>query len=116
MKTRGPDGSAVSVAGNVGHIQPAPGHAIALTDRLTAATSPLAAFAGLTVGLLVLRMNRQHAAPSTPQTRAARLTPVPAAAASRNGHCEPATAFVTGPSNAAVQGQPLVSAVGRDSR
>src|SRR6266700_397835 len=60
MKTRGPDGSAVSVAGNVGHIQPAPGHAIALTDRLTAAASPLAAFAGLTVGLLVLRMNRQR--------------------------------------------------------
>src|SRR6266516_3457792 len=50
-------GLAVSVAGNVGHIQPLPGQPVGLTDRLTAAASPLAAFAGLTVGLLVLRMN-----------------------------------------------------------
>ena len=58
-------GLAVSVAGNVGHIQPLPGHPVLLADRFTAAASPLAAFAGLTVGLLVLRMNRQHAtAPS----------------------------------------------------
>jgi hypothetical protein len=55
-------GLAVSVAGNVGHIQPLPGRTVLPSDRLTAATSPLAAFAGLTVGLLVLRMNRQHAA------------------------------------------------------
>ena len=55
-------GLAVSVAGNIGHIQPLPGHPVVLADRLTAATSPLAAFAGLTVGLLVLRMNRQQAA------------------------------------------------------
>jgi hypothetical protein len=54
-------GLAVSVAGNVGHIQPLPGHPVLLADRFTAAASPLAAFAGLTVGLLVLRMNRQHA-------------------------------------------------------
>ena len=53
-------GLIVSVAGNVGHIQPLPGQPVGLTDRLTAATSPLAAFAGLTVGLLVLRMNRQR--------------------------------------------------------
>src|SRR5690348_9569408 len=53
-------GLAVSVAGNVGHIQPLPGHPVLLVDRLTAAASPLAAFAGLTVGLLVLRMNRRH--------------------------------------------------------
>src|SRR5215475_11359396 len=54
-------GLVVSVAGNVGHIQPLPGHPVLLADRLTAAASPLAAFAGLTVGLLVLRMNRQRA-------------------------------------------------------
>src|SRR5216683_1902479 len=53
-------GLVVSVAGNVGHIQPLPSHPVLLADRLTAAASPLAAFAGLTVGLLVLRMNRQH--------------------------------------------------------
>jgi hypothetical protein len=51
-------GLVVSVAGNVGHIQPMPGRPVLLADRLTAAASPLAAFAGLTVGLLVLRMNR----------------------------------------------------------
>jgi hypothetical protein len=49
------------VAGNIGHIQPSPGRPVLLADRLTAAASPLAAFAGLTVGLLVLRMNRQRA-------------------------------------------------------
>jgi hypothetical protein len=54
-------GLIVSVAGNVGHIQPLPGHAVLAADRLTAAASPLAAFAGLTVGLLVLRMNGQRA-------------------------------------------------------
>jgi hypothetical protein len=53
-------GLVVSVAGNVGHIQPLPGHPVLPADRLTAAASPLAAFAGLTVGLLVLRMNRQR--------------------------------------------------------
>jgi hypothetical protein len=54
-------GLTVSIAGNVGHIQPLHGHPVLLVDRLTAAASPLAAFAGLTVGLLVLRMNRQTA-------------------------------------------------------
>ena len=54
-------GLIVSVAGNVGHIQPMPGHPVLAADRLTAAASPLAAFVGLTVGLLVLRMNRLRA-------------------------------------------------------
>jgi hypothetical protein len=53
-------GLAVSVAGNIGHIQAAPGHPVILADRLTAATSPIAAFAGLSVGLLVLKMTRQR--------------------------------------------------------
>ena len=53
-------GLAVSIAGNVGHIQPEPGQPVILADRLTAATSPVAAFAGLTVGLLVLKMTRQR--------------------------------------------------------
>ena len=55
-------GLAVSVAGNVGHIQAWPGHPVGLTDRLTAAASPLAAFAGLSVGLLVVKMTRERAA------------------------------------------------------
>ncbi len=54
-------GLAVSVAGNIGHIQALPGHPVTLADRLTAATSPLAAFAGLSVGLLVVKMTRQPA-------------------------------------------------------
>lgn len=55
-------GLAVSVAGNVGHIQGGPGDPVGVTDRLTAAASPLAAFAGLSVGLLVVKMTRQQAA------------------------------------------------------
>jgi hypothetical protein len=54
-------GLAVSVAGNIGHIQAEPGQPVILADRLTAATSPLAAFAGLSVGLLVVKMTRQGA-------------------------------------------------------
>jgi hypothetical protein len=79
-------GLAVSVAGNIGHIQPLPGEPVMLADRLTAATSPLAAFAGLTVGLLVLRMNRQRA---TATARANTMTgqPIPLLApATANGH------------------------------
>ena len=53
-------GLAVSIAGNIGHIQAMPGHPVILADRLTAATSPIAAFAGLSVGLLVLKMTRQR--------------------------------------------------------
>jgi hypothetical protein len=60
-------GLSVSVAGNIGHVQPAPGHPVILADRLTAATSPLAAFAGLYVGLLVLKMTRPHAQPGHEQ-------------------------------------------------
>jgi len=52
-------GLAVSVAGNIGHIQAEPGQPVILADRLTAATSPIAAFAGLSVGLLVVKMTRQ---------------------------------------------------------
>lgn len=37
-------------AGNIGHIQAEPGQPVLLADRLTAATSPLAAFAGLSAG------------------------------------------------------------------
>jgi hypothetical protein len=59
-------GLAVSVAGNVGHIQGGPGVPVSVTDRVTAATSPLAAFAGLSVGLLVVKMTRQHAARRRP--------------------------------------------------
>jgi hypothetical protein len=36
-------GLAVSIAGNIGHIQAHPGHPVIPADRLTAATSPLAA-------------------------------------------------------------------------
>src|SRR5262249_702473 len=54
-------GLGVSVAGNIGHIQPGPGHPVILADRLTAATSPIAAFAGLAIGLLVLKMAPQPA-------------------------------------------------------
>src|SRR6266851_4183260 len=61
-------GLAVSIAGNIGHIQAGPGQPVILADRLTAATSPIAAFAGLTVGLLVLKMTRRQADPGTPGT------------------------------------------------
>ncbi len=53
-------GLAVSIAGNVGHIQAQAGRPVILVDRLTAATSPIAAFAGLAIGLLVLKMTRQY--------------------------------------------------------
>jgi hypothetical protein len=53
-------GLAVSIAGNIGHIQAQPDQPVILADRLTAATSPLAAFAGLAIGLLVLKMTRRQ--------------------------------------------------------
>jgi hypothetical protein len=62
-------GLAVSIAGNVGHIQAVPGHPVILADRLTAATSPVAAFAGLSVGLLVLKMTRQRCHASVQEPR-----------------------------------------------
>ncbi len=62
-------GLAVSVAGNIGHIQAIPGEPVTLADRLTAATSPLAAFAGLSVGLLVVKMTRRYSARLLPGWR-----------------------------------------------
>jgi hypothetical protein len=53
-------GLSVSIAGNIGHIQAAPGEPVIVSDRLTAATSPVAAFAGLAIGLLVLKMTRRQ--------------------------------------------------------
>jgi hypothetical protein len=74
-------GLAVSVAGNIGHIQAGPGHPVILADRLTAATSPLAAFAGLSVGLLVLKMTRQQATASNQaSTPTLALAPAPVSA------------------------------------
>jgi len=74
-------GLAVSVAGNIGHVQAEPGQPVILADRLTAATSPIAAFAGLSVGLLVVKMTRQRASSHArqPGTNAALvLAPYPA--------------------------------------
>ena len=75
-------GLAVSIAGNVGHIEPLPGQPVILADRLTAAASPVAAFAGLTVGLLVLKMTC-HQPASRPQL--ANPTAEPAAHAADSG-------------------------------
>jgi hypothetical protein len=76
-------GLAVSVAGNVGHIQAWPDHPVSLADRLTAAASPLAAFAGLSVGLLVVKMIRQRtvAQQRHPGLRAALVLAAPPATA-----------------------------------
>ena len=101
-------GLAVSVAGNIGHIQPLPGHPVVLADRLTAAASPLAAFAGLTVGLLVLRMNRQQAAAantSGANAPAPRPLPLGSVAVSGNGHHGPAGVSLPVPGSAAVGDQ-----------
>ena len=70
-------GLAVSVAGNVGHIQAVPGDQVSVADRMTAATSPLAAFAGLSVGLLVLKMTRQQAGRPRPAATPLMLAPPP---------------------------------------
>jgi hypothetical protein len=105
-------GLAVSVAGNIGHIQPVAGHPVNLTDRMTAATSPLAAFAGLTVGLLVLRMNRQQAARAQRVSAVARVFwPLAAAAAGGNGQLAPVAAGVGVPGSAAVMDQSHAPAV-----
>lgn len=81
-------GLAVSIAGNIGHIQPEPGHPVILADRLTAATSPVAAFAGLTVGLLVLKMTRQlrYAHVKEPRVATALILAPPLATARRTAH------------------------------
>jgi hypothetical protein len=74
-------GLAVSVAGNIGHIQSQPGRPVILADRLTAATSPIAAFAGLAIGLLVLKMIRQQpGSRPQPPTAAAKPAALPAEA------------------------------------
>src|SRR5450755_2992090 len=90
-------GLAVSVAGNIGHIQAQAGHPVIAADRLTAATSPLAAFAGLAIGLLVLKMTRQQA--SAP-TQAASSRPALILAA------EPATADLAGSGSADLHHSP----------
>jgi Protein of unknown function (DUF2637) len=61
-------GLAVSVAGNVGYIQSLPGSPAAVTDRLTAAASPVAAFAGLMIGFLVLKKVRRKDDLAGPQS------------------------------------------------
>jgi hypothetical protein len=67
-------GLGISVAGNVGHVQSLPGSPVTLADRLTAATSPVAAFAGLMVGLLVLKMTRE-VAPARGTSGEVKVTP-----------------------------------------
>jgi hypothetical protein len=62
-------GLGVSIAGNVGHIQPVAGHPVILADRLTAAASPVAAFTGLSVGLRVVKMTRQRQPASAEEPR-----------------------------------------------
>jgi hypothetical protein len=79
-------GLAVSVAGNIGHIQAVPGQRVILADRVTAATSPVAAFAGLAIGLLVLKMTRQRTVAGAVEASAGAalmLAPADAAAISR---------------------------------
>ncbi len=107
-------GLAVSVAGNFGHIQPVPGHPVGLTDRLTAATSPLAAFAGLTVGLLVLRMNGQQAAASS---QAERVVPIANMTGRQNGNHTRAALSAVAPPGAAVGyqvGRPAATGAAHD--
>ena len=81
-------GLAVSVAGNIGHIQAEPGQPVILADRLTAATSPIAAFAGLSVGLLVVKMTRQSAN-SCPRGSGTSTTLVLASPAASTGQAAP---------------------------
>jgi hypothetical protein len=107
-------GLAVSVAGNVGHIQPLPGRPVLLADRLTAAASPLAAFAGLTVGLLVLRMSRQRAGAHPEPSAVAHGHQLPAVPERGNGLPPARVRWVTRPVAEAAQDQaqqPMPSAV-----
>ena len=111
-------GLIVSVAGNVGHIQPLPGHPVLAADRLTAAASPLAAFAGLTVGLLVLRMNRLRAGARPEPGAADHGHQLPARPEHGNGLRPALTPWVAGPTAEAAQDQaqqPVPAAV-TDSR
>jgi hypothetical protein len=73
-------GLTVSVAGNIGHIQAQHGQPVVAADRLTAATSPVAAFAGLAIGLLVLKMTRHQTVAAAPDLAVgASLTLAPSA-------------------------------------
>jgi hypothetical protein len=105
-------GLSVSVAGNVGHIQPLPGQPVLLVDRLTAAASPLAAFAGLTVGLLVLRMNRHHAATGPTPSAISHLHPIQVTPEHSNGHHSTSVPWVPGPVNGVNQDQPRQASPG----
>jgi len=105
-------GLAVSVAGNIGHIQARSGQPVIVADRLTAAISPVAASAGLAIGLLVLKMTRQGSGSGAAETTAGpaltlagrsypaaaadgrparRSNPVPSASSSRARSSSPAT-------------------------
>jgi hypothetical protein len=97
-------GLVVSVAGNIGHIQPVVGQPVSLTDRMTAATSPLAAFAGLAVGLLVLRMNRERSAATA--GAAASVLPQTGGAVNGSGLRMAEGAGVGAPASAAVMHRP----------
>ncbi|MGE5289521.1 MAG: hypothetical protein ACM3ML_20445 [Micromonosporaceae bacterium] len=107
-------GLAVSVAGNIGHIQPKAGIPVSLTDRMTAAASPLAAFAGLTVGLLVLRMNRRQAANAMRAVAVARVF-WPLATADGNGQHTATSVGVGVPGSTAVMHRPDPPADGRQA-
>lgn len=73
-------GLVVSVAGNVGHVTALPNQPVTVADRLTAAASPLAAFAGLMVGLLIIKLSglqvTTHAVSSPAVTAAEPRTPL----------------------------------------
>jgi len=80
-------GLAVSVAGNIGHVQAIPGQPVIVADRLTAATSPVAAFAGLAIGLLVLKMTRdQTGVTASEMTTGAALVLAPLPGRRGRGH------------------------------
>ena len=107
-------GLVVSVAGNIGHIQPLSGQPVLLADRLTAAASPLAAFAGLTVGLLVLRMNRQRATVGQNHGVVGQVYLIPATPERSNGHHPTPAPWGTGPIDVVDQdeaGRPVPNAV-----
>ena len=91
-------GLAVSIAGNIGHVQAQPGQPVILADRLTAATSPLAAFAGLSVGLLVVKMTRQRANSRArePGTAALVLAPHPSGSSQVASPTAPAPVVIRG--------------------
>lgn len=72
-------GLAISVAGNVGHVRPGAVGSVD-ADRMTAATSPLAAFAGLAIALLVLKLTRPSATPSPAPAAGPATDPVTATA------------------------------------